>query len=480
MFKKKLSLLVFTIVSCLIFIGSSHAASLSLSKSAGTVSVGQTVKITARISGGLSYTYSNFAISYDQDRFSFVSSSDNCNGLNCLIEGNSSVTLTFKAKTQGSGTFKASGSFEDDNAGSLSASTSVTVGEVVTPKNLSSNNFLKSLSVEGYSLNPEFNKDKLEYSLDVAKDVTSVTIKATAEDSTAKITGVGEVNVTEGINTLNVVVSAENGSTKTYVIKVNVAEKDPIKTKINGSDYTVVRNKDSLTKPENYEEKTIKIDGKDVPAFYNEITKFTLVGLKDDKGNINLYVYDKKENKYTLYQELKTSGINFYPMDGSKAPKGYKQYTIDLNGVKVKGFKISKDSNYAVIYGMDLETGKKGYYMYDIKNNTLQLYNEEHINLLMKKNELYSIIILASWAMLFLFLIIIITLCAKNSKRKKKIKNILERLGNEEEMNVPQEEEIVDEEQVVDEVIENEEEDEEEMYNIMEERSKKEKKSKKK
>ena len=212
MFKKKLSLLIFTIVSCLIFIGSSHAASLSLSKSAGTISVGQTVKITARISNALDYTYSSFSLQYDSERFAFVStSSSDCSGLNCrYIEGNKSITFTFKAKTQGSGTFKASGSFEDDNSGSLSASTSVTVGEAVTPKNLSSNNFLKSLSVEGYSLNPEFNKDKLEYSLDVAKDVTSVTIKATAEDSTAKITGVGEVNVTEGINTLNVVVSAEN------------------------------------------------------------------------------------------------------------------------------------------------------------------------------------------------------------------------------------------------------------------------------
>ena len=471
MFKRKINLLIFGIISCFLFIGSSHAASLSLSKSAGTVSVGSTVKITARISGGTSYTYSNFAISYDQDRFSFVSSSDNCNGLNCLIEGNSSVTLTFKAKTKGSGTFRASGSFEDDTAGNLSASTSVTVGEAVVPKNLSSNNFLKSLSVEGYSLNPEFNKDKLEYSLDVASNVESINIKATAEDSTAKITGIGNINVTEGINTLNVVVSAENGSTKTYVIKVNVAEKDPIKVKINDSGYTLVRNKDSLTKPENYEDKTITIDGKEVPAFYNEITKFTLVGL---------YIYNEDKNEYTLYQELKTSGINFYPMDSKKGPKGYKKYTIDLNGVKVKGFKIAKDSNYAVIYGMDLETGKKGYYMYDIKNNTLQLYNEEHVKMLMKENELYSIIILASWAMLGLFIIIIITLCVKSSKRKKKINNILERLGKEEETTISQEEEIVDEEQVVDEVIENEEEDEEEMYDIMEDKPSKKKKKKSK
>ena len=95
--KKNIKLLTFAIISYFLIMGSINAASLSLSKSSSTVSVGSTVKITAKISGGTSYTYSNFSISYDQDRFAFVSSSDNCNGLNCLVEGNGSVTLMLKA-----------------------------------------------------------------------------------------------------------------------------------------------------------------------------------------------------------------------------------------------------------------------------------------------------------------------------------------------------------------------------------------------
>ncbi len=459
--KNKIYYLIVLIATYFVLLGSANAASLSLSKSSSNVSVGSTVKITAKISGGSSYTYSNFSVSYDQDIFSFVSSGDNCNGLNCLIEGNGSVTLTFKAKGEGSGTFSASGTFEDDNSGNISSSTKVTVGAKTESKNLKSNNNLASLSIEGYELKPQFSKDTLEYSLDVESSVTTLNIKAEAEDNTAKIVGAGEVKVSEGVNTLNIEVTAENGSKKTYVIKVNVDEKNPLKTK--KENLTIVRNLESVEKPENYELKTIKIDNQEVQAFYSEITNFTLVGLKDEKGNIKLYVYDQKKEDFTLYQEVQTSGIKFYPIEPKKEIKNYKLYDIDMNGAKIKGYKLNKDSKYAIIYGMDLETGEENFYMYDLKNNTLQLYNDEHVKLLTKQNNIYTIVILSSWGLLGISFIIILALCNKNSKRKKKIRIILEKLSKEE--NEEPEEDIIDEEKIVDEVLK----DEEEMYNIMDE-----------
>lgn len=472
--KKSIKLCLFTFLTYFLIAGSVNAASLSLNKSTSTVSVGGTVKITAKISGGTSYTYSNFSISYDQDRFSFVSSSDNCNGLNCLVEGNGSVTLTFKAKSNGSGAFKASGSFEDDNSGSISGSTSVNVGatsnNAPSNKPLKTNNNLSSLTVEGYDLTPVFNKDNLEYALNLPGEVEKIKINAQTEDNTAKVTGIGEVQVTEGVNTLEIVVTAENGNKKTYILKVTVEEKDPISTKIGKKEYTVVRNKDILTKPENYEEKIITINGKEVPAFYNEITKFTLVGLKDSKGNIELYIYNEKKNEYTLYKELKFNNINFYPLESKKIPKGYKKYIVDMNGYKTNGFKISKNSLYAIVYGMDIETGNEGYYMYDLDNNTLQLYNYEHINVLFEENKLYSYIILASWGMLGLFLIIIIVLCIRNSKRKKKMRKLLNKIGSEVE------EQIIDNEKVIEEVIENTVNEQDEMYDLFETKKTKKKK----
>lgn len=464
--KKNIKLLTFAIISYFLIMGSINAASLSLSKSSSTVSVGSTVKITAKISGGTSYTYSNFSISYDQDRFAFVSSSDNCNGLNCLVEGNGSVTLTFKAKSNGSGSFRASGSFEDDNSGSLSGSTSVTVGAsntTTTPnegKTLSSNNYLSSLKVENQTLTPEFNKDTLEYSLNLPSDTQSINIIADKEDKKANIIGAGEVKVSEGINTLEIIVTAESGNKKTYVIKATVEEKDPIKVSLNKQTYTVVRNKDLLTKPENYEEKTIIIDGKETPAFYNEITKFTLVGLKDEKGNINLYIYDQNKKTYTLYKEMKFNNINLYPLSINKNIKGYKKYEIKINDLNVKVLKIKKDSKFAIVYGIDLDTGKKNYYSYDIENNTIQLYNDEYSNFLIDYMYIGIYIILGSWALLLIFIIIIIVLCVKNSKRKKKIRNILSKLSNSE----IKDNELPETEKIAEEVIENSKEDE--MYKL--------------
>lgn len=464
--KKNIKLLTFAIISYFLIMGSINAASLSLSKSSSTVSVGSTVKITAKISGGTSYTYSNFSISYDQDRFAFVSSSDNCNGLNCLVEGNGSVTLIFKAKSNGSGSFRASGSFEDDNSGSLSGSTSVTVGASntnTTPnegKTLSSNNYLSSLKVENHTLTPEFNKDTLEYSLNLQSDTESINIIADKEDKKANIIGTGEVKVSEGINTLEIIVTAENGNKKTYVIKATVEEKDPIKVSLNKQTYTVVRNKDLLTKPENYEEKTITIDGKETPAFYNEITKFTLVGLKDEKGNINLYIYDQNKKTYTLYKEMKFNNINLYPLSINKNIKGYKKYEIKINDLNVKVLKIKKDSKFAIVYGIDLDTGKKNYYSYDIENNTIQLYNDEYSNFLIDYMYIGIYIILGSWALLLIFIIIIIVLCVKNSKRKKKIRNILSKLSNSE----IKDNELPETEKIAEEVIENSKEDE--MYKL--------------
>ena len=464
--KKNIKLLTFAIISYFLIMGSINAASLSLSKSSSTVSVGSTVKITAKISGGTSYTYSNFSISYDQDRFAFVSSSDNCNGLNCLVEGNGSVTLIFKAKSNGSGSFRASGSFEDDNSGSLSGSTSVTVGASntnTTPnegKTLSINNYLSSLKVENHTLTPEFNKDTLEYSLNLPSDTESINIIADKEDKKANIIGAGEVKVSEGINTLEIIVTAENGNKKTYVIKSTVEEKDPIKVSLNKQTYTVVRNKDLLTKPENYEEKTITIDGKETPALYNEITKFTLVGLKDEKGNINLYIYDQNKKTYTLYKEMKFNNINLYPLSINKNIKGYKKYEIKINDLNVKVLKIKKDSKFAIVYGIDLDTGKKNYYSYDIENNTIQLYNDEYSNFLIDYMYIGIYIILGSWALLLIFIIIIIVLCVKNSKRKKKIRNILSKLSNSE----IKDNELPETEKIAEEVIENSKEDE--MYKL--------------
>ncbi len=79
---------------------------------------------------------------------------------------------------------------------------------------------LKSLSVSGYELTPDFQPDILEYSLVVPAETGSVTIEANAMDSKATVSGAGTLNLTDTVTTFTVRVTAENKNTRDYVIKV--------------------------------------------------------------------------------------------------------------------------------------------------------------------------------------------------------------------------------------------------------------------
>lgn len=82
------------------------------------------------------------------------------------------------------------------------------------------NNKLSSLSVNGYSLTPTFNRDTLSYDLIVDPSVSQVGVVAKAIDSGATVTGAGTVNLSSGVNVITVTVKAKNGDVREYKIQV--------------------------------------------------------------------------------------------------------------------------------------------------------------------------------------------------------------------------------------------------------------------
>ena len=92
----------------------------------------------------------------------------------------------------------------------------------VYPKN--TNNNLSNLQIEGHSIN--FDKDTLEYLINVSSDVDSLDITANAEAGTSRVNIYGNNSFKEGENIVRVVVTAEDGSEKTYTIKVNKEAKE--------------------------------------------------------------------------------------------------------------------------------------------------------------------------------------------------------------------------------------------------------------
>lgn len=140
---------------------------------------------------------------------------------------------------------------------------------------------MSSLTIEDYNLDKEFKKEVTEYSVVVENDVKKIKINAQLDDSSAKVEGTGEVEVKEGNNKIEIKVTAEDGSTKTYVINVTVKELNPVEVTIGKKKYTIVRKEDeNITIPSNYEKSTITIGEEEVLCYKNSKTKKYLSSIK--------------------------------------------------------------------------------------------------------------------------------------------------------------------------------------------------------
>ena len=83
---------------------------------------------------------------------------------------------------------------------------------------LSSDNLIKSLKIKGYSI--DFDPNKLEYSIKVKNNVKSLDLEIILNDENASYEISGNQNFKVGENTVTIKVTAEDGSERTYTLKV--------------------------------------------------------------------------------------------------------------------------------------------------------------------------------------------------------------------------------------------------------------------
>ena len=91
-------------------------------------------------------------------------------------------------------------------------------------QNKSSNNYLSNLKVKNLTLEPEFDKQTINYDLG-STELDELEIEAIPEDSRATVNGAGKVKLESGKNNIKIEVTAENGSVRTYHLKINKNEK---------------------------------------------------------------------------------------------------------------------------------------------------------------------------------------------------------------------------------------------------------------
>ncbi len=137
------------------------------------------------------------------------------------------TTSTSQSKaTQSSSSSKASQTTTSTTTGKQSADQTISQpqyqvavedqSKVVT----SSNNYLKSLSVNVGTLSPNFTRETFDYTIDNIIE-NEIEIKAEAEDANAIVSGTGTISLINGENKIVIGVTAPNGSVRNYNIIVN-------------------------------------------------------------------------------------------------------------------------------------------------------------------------------------------------------------------------------------------------------------------
>lgn len=407
--KKRKLLIILSFIACLFIVPNTiKAASFSASASSYNVTVGS--KVTVYISS-----------SDLTGRFDVSSSNSNVfsGGGKVWVEKNRQ-TVTFTAKSAGSVKINITPTNVSDNNGNQFSAAKSIILTAYVPRALETNNYLSSLSVDGTELIPSFNKDTTSYVVDLEPGTTSIKVNAEKENKYASISGTGDVAVVEGSNEINVVVTAENGSKRTYTITANVKEYDPINVTIDGSDYTVVRKKSELTKPDNYEETSVEINGNQVPAFKNDTLGYTLVGLKDVTGKVKLFIYDN--GAYKPYIFLSFNKLDLVILDDDvKAPKGFIKDTITIGDETVTCYK-NNDLGITIIYGKSITTGEANFYTFENTDMTIQKFNYDMYKKMLDKFDLYSYIIIgeAGLILFILFIVLVSSITRKKKLTKKK------------------------------------------------------------
>lgn len=162
----------------------------------------------------------------------------------------------------------------------------------------SSNNKLASLVVNGGELKPKFSSNTLNYKLDVPYSISSLNVNAKAEDSKAKVSVINQNNlVAEETTTVKILVTAENGSTRTYTISVT-----------RGKDPNKVLSKNNYLSGLNVSSGVLS------PAFNKNQKKYVVyVPYEVDKFSIDAQVEDTKYGKVKIDGPSKLSvGSNKY------------------------------------------------------------------------------------------------------------------------------------------------------------------------
>ena len=402
-------LFIFSFVFLFKISGLKAACSVSVSAPKSAVA-GSTFKVTTSVSSDVGSWY--YVLSYDASKVKLVSGNPKVVG---VIGDGKTNTYTFKASASGVASFRVTNVSLASNSTNAQCSASAGQANVSIKTqaeieaSYSKNNNLSALTVDGAELSPSFDSNITEYEAKLPVDTTKAKITATTQDNSAQVSGAGEIDVVDGLNKIEITVTAQHGEKKVYTINLTVEELEPVKVKVNGKEYTVVRKENQVENiPVTFVLNKIKISGQEVVAYKSKTANLTLVALKDNEGTVKLFIYNASKKEFKAFNEARAS-TNLIILDDTdeKAPKDFVKKEIKINDVTINAYKYKydKEDNYYLVYAKNLETGNEAFYLYDKEDGTYQRYYD---NLLDTKDMYIKYLFYVSVGAVGLFVLIII------------------------------------------------------------------------
>lgn len=207
--KSKYLIVVLMVIALAFGLQNNVYASISMSSSSVSVEAGKSTTINMianNTTGDVNITSSNPEVA-------------TATGVDSISDN--SIPITITGKSAGSATITISGIAKDTDTGANKAKYSRTINVKVTG-NATTDTTSADLSNLGIKPNDfsGFLPNKTTYDVTVPENVQSIEVYATAKNSSAKISGTGTQELAIGENKIEVVVSANDGTTKTYTINI--------------------------------------------------------------------------------------------------------------------------------------------------------------------------------------------------------------------------------------------------------------------
>lgn len=314
-----------------------EAAGASFSGS-GSVRAGDSVTVTFSVSGSniqgitavLHYDSSTLTLTGTRqligDSWSVDMSGGNLlaydQSLNNPISGSSAVlAVTFRVKSGVAAGTKVSATITDivtsDGNSDQSLNDASWSASVASPPSGNAN--LSGLSCGSYALSPSFSAGTTEYSVTVPYDVSRLPLDYSAADGGANVSVSGN-QLSVGVNTVVLTVTAANGATRRYTISVT-RQPDPTATLSSDADLA------DLTPSE----------GKLTPAFAPNITEYAVyVPYETTKLSLSATAKDSKALGVTQPDAALKQGDNVLTVTCTAEDGTTRDYTVHV--VRMPGF----------------------------------------------------------------------------------------------------------------------------------------------